>query len=109
MMTARSVRCARNGTHDGAHLSHGPGPAPVGITLRTEMRENTLIPNMRDLTYFSAPVSAVRSRPVITEQDLEYHFTDTDDYTWAETYYLPISIPEERLFAHVYEIGRAHV
>lgn len=43
---------------------------------------------------------------MITEQDLEYHFTDTDDYTWAETYYLPISIPEERLFAHVYVCTR---
>lgn len=39
---------------------------------------------------------------MITAQDLEYHFSPTDDYTWAETYYLPISIPEERLFAHVY-------
>lgn len=39
---------------------------------------------------------------MITAQDLEYHHTEADDYTWAETYYLPISIPEERLFAHVY-------
>ncbi|MCK9504127.1 MAG: hypothetical protein M0Q95_08080 [Porticoccaceae bacterium] len=39
---------------------------------------------------------------MITANDLEYHHSATDDYTWAETYYLPISIPEERLFAHVY-------
>lgn len=41
-------------------------------------------------------------KPVITANDLEYHHTKNDDYTWAETYYLPISIPAERLFAHVY-------
>jgi len=39
---------------------------------------------------------------MITAQDLEYHHSPQDDYTWAETYYLPVSIPEERLFAHVY-------
>ncbi len=39
---------------------------------------------------------------MITANDLEYHHSATDDYTWAETYYLPISVPEERLFAHVY-------
>ncbi len=39
---------------------------------------------------------------MITAADLEYHHQPSDDYTWAETYYLPISIPEERLFAHVY-------
>ena len=39
---------------------------------------------------------------MITAQDLEYHHGPNDDYTWAETYYIPISVPEERLFAHVY-------
>ena len=39
---------------------------------------------------------------MITAQDLEYHFTDKDDYTWGETYYLPVSIPEERIFGHIY-------
>jgi hypothetical protein len=39
---------------------------------------------------------------MITAQDLEYHHGPKDDYTWAETYYIPISVPEERLFAHVY-------
>lgn len=43
---------------------------------------------------------------MITAQDLEYHHTDTDDYTWAETYYLPISVPSERIFAHVYVCTR---
>lgn len=43
---------------------------------------------------------------MITADDLEYHYSDTDDYTWAETYYLPISLPEERLFAHVYVCTR---
>ena len=38
-------------------------------------------------------------------RDLEYH-GPTDDYTWAETYYIPISVPEERLFAHVYVVTR---
>ena len=39
---------------------------------------------------------------MITEQDLEFHHSAGDDYTWAETYYLPISVPTQRLFAHVY-------
>jgi hypothetical protein len=39
---------------------------------------------------------------MITAEDLEYHHGPDADYTWAETYYLPISVPEERLFAHVY-------
>ncbi|MGE0231182.1 MAG: hypothetical protein AB7O39_08230 [Flavobacteriaceae bacterium] len=43
---------------------------------------------------------------MITAQDLEYHYSDTDDYTWAETYYLPISLPEERIFGHVYVCTR---
>lgn len=43
---------------------------------------------------------------MITERDLEYHYSDTDDYTWAETYYLPISLPAERLFGHVYVCTR---
>ncbi|MCB1477005.1 MAG: hypothetical protein H6883_04260 [Rhodobiaceae bacterium] len=43
---------------------------------------------------------------MITAEDLEYHFSDSDDYTWAETYYLPISIPTERIFGHVYVCTR---
>lgn len=39
---------------------------------------------------------------MITAEDLDYHHSDKDDYTWAETYYLPVSIPEERIFGHVY-------
>jgi hypothetical protein len=43
---------------------------------------------------------------MITAQDLDYHHSDGDDYTWAETYYIPISVPEERIFAHVYVVTR---
>jgi len=43
---------------------------------------------------------------MITVNDLEYHCTEKDDYTWTETYYIPISVPEERLFAHVYVAAR---
>jgi hypothetical protein len=43
---------------------------------------------------------------MITSDDLEYHSTEKDDYTWTETYYIPISVPEERLFAHVYVAAR---
>lgn len=43
---------------------------------------------------------------MITDKDLEYHHTDSDDYTWAETYYLPISLPQERIFGHVYVCTR---
>ncbi len=43
---------------------------------------------------------------MITAKDLEYHFTANDDYTWTETYYIPISVPQERLFAHVYVAAR---
>lgn len=43
---------------------------------------------------------------MITARDLEYHHTEKDDYTWAETYYLPVSIPEERIFGHIYVCAR---
>jgi hypothetical protein len=39
---------------------------------------------------------------MITAADLEYHHSDGDDYRWTETYYLPISVPEEHIFAHIY-------
>ena len=39
---------------------------------------------------------------MITAKDLEFHHSREDDYTWAETYYIPVSIPEERIFGHVY-------
>ncbi|GGC65536.1 DUF7064 domain-containing protein [Chelatococcus reniformis] len=39
---------------------------------------------------------------MITAQDLEYHYTADDDYTWAETYYIPVSVPEARIFGHIY-------
>lgn len=43
---------------------------------------------------------------MITAEDLEYHHDEDSDYTWSETYYIPISVPEERLFAHVYVVTR---
>ena len=39
---------------------------------------------------------------MITADDLEYHHDETSDFRWTETYYLPISVPEERIFGHVY-------
>ena len=43
---------------------------------------------------------------MITAQDLEFHHSPDSDYTWSETYYIPISVPEERIFAHVYVVTR---
>lgn len=40
--------------------------------------------------------------PVITAEDLEFHHNEDSDYTWTETYYIPISVPEEHIFAHIY-------
>ena len=39
---------------------------------------------------------------MITAADLEYHNDASSDYRWTETYYLPISLPQERIFGHVY-------
>lgn len=39
---------------------------------------------------------------MITASDLDYHHDETADYTWTETYYLPISVPEAHLFGHIY-------
>lgn len=39
---------------------------------------------------------------MITAPGLEFHHSAGDDYTRAETYYLPISMPAQRLFVHVY-------
>ncbi|MEC7762103.1 MAG: hypothetical protein VX874_09380 [Pseudomonadota bacterium] len=43
---------------------------------------------------------------MITDKDLEYHYSTDDDYTWSETYYLPISLPAEKIFGHVYICAR---
>ena len=46
---------------------------------------------------------------MITAQDLEFHHSAGDDCTLAETYetyYLWISVPAQRLFAHVYDCVR---
>lgn len=39
---------------------------------------------------------------MITAEDLEFHHDETSDFTWAETYFIPISIPQENLFCFVY-------
>lgn len=43
---------------------------------------------------------------MITAEDLEYHHGDDADHTWTETYYLPVSVPEEHLYAQVYVVVR---
>lgn len=43
---------------------------------------------------------------MITPEDLDYHHDDESDYTWTETYYIPVSVPEERIFGHVYVAAR---
>lgn len=43
---------------------------------------------------------------MITAADLEFHHDATADHTWAETYFLPISVPEADLFAFVYVCAR---
>jgi hypothetical protein len=39
---------------------------------------------------------------MITADDLEFHHDANSDYTWAETYFIPISVPEANLFAFAY-------
>lgn len=43
---------------------------------------------------------------MITAAELEYQAPDDADYDWAETYFLPISVPEEHIYAHVYVVVR---
>ena len=43
---------------------------------------------------------------MITAQDLEYHTPPDAGHTWAETYFFPIVIPEERLMMTVYVVVR---
>lgn len=43
---------------------------------------------------------------MITAQDLEFHTPADAGHTWAETYFLPLIIPEEKLMATVYVVVR---
>lgn len=43
---------------------------------------------------------------MITAAELEYQAPDDATYTWAETYFFPIPVPEEHLLAHVYVVVR---
>lgn len=43
---------------------------------------------------------------MITAQDLEYHAPPDAGHTWAETYFFPIIIPQERLMITVYVVTR---
>lgn len=43
---------------------------------------------------------------MITAKDLEYHTPPDAGHTWAETYFIPIAIPEERLMITVYVVIR---
>lgn len=43
---------------------------------------------------------------MITARDLEYHHGPDDDHRWTETYFLPISVPEEHLLVTVYVVVR---
>jgi hypothetical protein len=43
---------------------------------------------------------------MIVASDLEFHHDASSDYTWAETYFIPISIPAANLFVFVYVCTR---
>ena len=43
---------------------------------------------------------------MITAADLEYHTPEGADHEWAETYFLPIPLPEEHLLVAVYVVVR---
>ena len=43
---------------------------------------------------------------MITADDLEYHTPEGADHEWAETYFLPIPLPEEHLLVAVYVVVR---
>jgi hypothetical protein len=43
---------------------------------------------------------------MISAQDLEYHTPPDGGHTWAETYFFPIVLPEERLMMTVYVVIR---
>ena len=46
---------------------------------------------------------------MITEKDLEYHHQNSDDPTWAETYFLIFSCPEEAISGNAYILSRPNV
>ena len=43
---------------------------------------------------------------MITPKDLEFHTPPDAGHSWAETYFFPIIIPEERLMITVYVVVR---
>ncbi|HJQ47025.1 MAG TPA: hypothetical protein VJ870_12005 [Amycolatopsis sp.] len=43
---------------------------------------------------------------MITAAELEYQAPEDADHDWAETYFLPVPVPEEHLLAHVYVVVR---
>lgn len=43
---------------------------------------------------------------MITARDLEYHTPEDAGATWAETYFLPVALPEEHILATVYVVVR---
>lgn len=46
---------------------------------------------------------------MITAEDLEYHTPADAGATWAETYFLPIALPEEHMLATIYVVVRPGV
>lgn len=46
---------------------------------------------------------------MITARDLEYHAPPDADHRWAETYFLPIPVPDEHLLVVVYVVVRPTV
>lgn len=43
---------------------------------------------------------------MITARDLEFHTPPDAGHTWAETYFMPLIIPQEKLMATVYVVAR---
>ena len=43
---------------------------------------------------------------MIHDSDIEYHTPADADHTWAETYFLPVVVPEAGIYAHVYVVAR---
>lgn len=46
---------------------------------------------------------------MILDTDNEFHDRDPDDPTWAETTFLPISVPQAGLFANAYVLARPNI
>lgn len=46
---------------------------------------------------------------MITADDLEWHYGPDADHRWAETYFFPVVVPEEHLFAQIYVVTRPKI